>query len=126
MAISKKYPPQKTKPRSPEGDSRKREPEADSFPVVGIGASAGGLDAIERILKNLPVKSGMAFLLVQHLDPQHESRLAEILSKVTSDVSYGNKGWNAGGTKSRLYHSAQCEYVSEGQDASIGAQKEYP
>lgn len=43
------------------------------FPVVGIGASAGGLEAISELLAELPAKTGMAFLLVQHLAPKHES-----------------------------------------------------
>ncbi|MBA2498749.1 MAG: PAS domain S-box protein [Chitinophagaceae bacterium] len=53
------------------------------FPVVGIGASAGGLDAYKRFLKAIPENSGMAFILVQHLDPTHESMLTEILAKQT-------------------------------------------
>ena len=57
---------------------------ANLFPVVGIGASAGGLDAFKKLLKAIPENSGMAFVLVQHLDPNHESMLPEILQKVTS------------------------------------------
>lgn len=53
-------------------------------PIVGIGASAGGLDAFTRLLENLPDDTGMAFVLVQHLDPSHKSILTEILSKTTS------------------------------------------
>ena len=53
------------------------------FPVVGIGASAGGLDAFKRLLKAIPENSGMAYVLVQHLDPSHESLLQELLQKVT-------------------------------------------
>lgn len=53
------------------------------FPVVGIGASAGGLDAFKKLLKAIPGDSGMAYVLVQHLDPNHESLLPEILQKVT-------------------------------------------
>jgi two-component system CheB/CheR fusion protein len=52
------------------------------FPVVGIGASAGGLDAVKSFLKALPAKSGMAYVFIQHLSPQHESILPEILQKV--------------------------------------------
>ncbi|MEO7531093.1 MAG: chemotaxis protein CheB, partial [Sediminibacterium sp.] len=55
----------------------------NAFPVVGIGASAGGLDAFKKLLKAIPEKSGMAFVLVQHLDPTHESILPELLQKVT-------------------------------------------
>ncbi|MEO6252314.1 MAG: chemotaxis protein CheB, partial [Ferruginibacter sp.] len=53
------------------------------FPVVGIGASAGGLDAFKKLLKAIPEDSGMAYVLVQHLDPKHESLLPELLQKVT-------------------------------------------
>lgn len=53
------------------------------FPVVGIGASAGGLDAFKRLIKAIPEDSGMAYILVQHLDPGHESILAVLLQKVT-------------------------------------------
>lgn len=54
-----------------------------AFPVVGIGASAGGLEAYTELLKALPLDTGMAFVLVQHLDPQHESALARLLAKAT-------------------------------------------
>jgi two-component system CheB/CheR fusion protein len=50
---------------------------------VGIGASAGGLEAFRRLLGALPSNTGMAYVLVQHLDPHHESILAELLSEVT-------------------------------------------
>jgi two-component system, chemotaxis family, CheB/CheR fusion protein len=53
------------------------------FPVVGIGASAGGLEAFKKLLGAIPENSGMAYVLVQHLAPTHESLLTEILSKVT-------------------------------------------
>ena len=55
-----------------------------AFPIVGIGASAGGLEAFSRLLRALPVDTGMAFVLVQHLSPTHESLLAEILSRTTT------------------------------------------
>jgi len=54
-----------------------------NFPIVGIGASAGGLDAFKRLLAAIPENSGMAYVLVQHLDPSHESILPEILQRVT-------------------------------------------
>ena len=56
---------------------------ANLFPLVGIGASAGGLDAFKKLLKAIPEVSGMAYVLVQHLDPNHESMLPEILQKIT-------------------------------------------
>ncbi len=56
-----------------------------TFPVVGIGASAGGLAAIEKFLAAMPpdTESGMAFVLVQHLDPDHKSILLDIVKKFT-------------------------------------------
>src|SRR5947199_5136100 len=51
--------------------------------VVGVGASAGGLEAFEQLLRALPDDTGMAFVLVQHLAPKHESMLSELLSKTT-------------------------------------------
>ena len=53
------------------------------FPVVGIGASAGGLDAFRKLIQTIPENSGMAYILVQHLHPGHESALPEILQRVT-------------------------------------------
>ena len=53
------------------------------FPVVGIGASAGGLDALTALLRAVPKDTGMAFVVVQHLDPTHVSLLTEILSRAT-------------------------------------------
>jgi len=54
-----------------------------SFPIVGIGASAGGLEAATELLECLPAGTGMAFVLVQHLDPTHESALTQLLSRAT-------------------------------------------
>src|SRR4051812_17227937 len=54
-----------------------------AFPVVGIGASAGGFEAFSQFLKYLPEDTGMAFVFIQHLDPAHKSMLAELLSKAT-------------------------------------------
>ncbi|KAA5541324.1 PAS domain S-box protein [Roseiconus nitratireducens] len=51
--------------------------------VVGVGASAGGLEAYKCLLRHLPSNSGVAFVLVQHLDPTHESLMVELLSKYT-------------------------------------------
>src|SRR3990172_574492 len=54
-----------------------------AFPVVGIGASAGGLEAVRELFANLPPDTGMAFVFIQHLDPTHASSLPEILSRIT-------------------------------------------
>src|SRR6266850_906067 len=53
------------------------------FLVAGVGASAGGLEAFTQLLKALPGNTGMAFVLVQHLAPKHESLLSELLSRAT-------------------------------------------
>jgi chemotaxis response regulator CheB len=53
------------------------------FPIVGIGASAGGLEAVTQLLKHMPADIGMAFVLVQHLDPTHESALSSLLTRAT-------------------------------------------
>ena len=54
------------------------------FPVVGVGASAGGLDAFKRLIRAIPENAGVAYILVQHLEPSHDSMLVEILQKITS------------------------------------------
>ncbi|MCC6231582.1 MAG: PAS domain S-box protein [Verrucomicrobiales bacterium] len=56
--------------------------EAPSF-IVGIGASAGGLEALERMLKGMPVDTGMAFVIIQHLSPHFESLMSELLARHT-------------------------------------------
>jgi two-component system CheB/CheR fusion protein len=60
--------------------------EQPKFPIVGIGASAGGLEAFTELLKSLPIDTGMAFIFVQHLDPHHLSLAPEILSRTTKMV----------------------------------------
>ncbi|MBU4317733.1 MAG: PAS domain-containing protein [Proteobacteria bacterium] len=54
-----------------------------AFPIVGIGASAGGLEALEQFLGNVPEGSGMAFVIVQHLDPTRKGMMPELLSRAT-------------------------------------------
>ncbi len=53
------------------------------FPIVGIGASAGGLEALEKFFKNMPAKSGMAFVVIQHLDPNHIGIMPELIQRTT-------------------------------------------
>jgi two-component system, chemotaxis family, CheB/CheR fusion protein len=53
------------------------------FPIVGIGASAGGLEALEQFLGNVPENSGMAYIVIQHLDPTQKGMLPELLQRVT-------------------------------------------
>ena len=74
--------PEAPAPRSSGRPSPSRGP-AD-FPVVAIGASAGGLDACRKLVDALPAGNGMAFILVQHLDPTHESMMVDLLAGHTS------------------------------------------
>lgn len=55
-----------------------------AFPVVGVGASAGGMEAFVELLRHIPPDSGMAFVLIQHLDPTHPSYLRDALARSTS------------------------------------------
>jgi two-component system CheB/CheR fusion protein len=55
----------------------------DDFLIAGIGASAGGLDACRKLVEALPARNGMAFILVQHLDPTHESMMVDLLASHT-------------------------------------------
>jgi len=74
--IVKKSQVKSTKPKAPFTSK-------DKFPIVAIGASAGGLEAMMELLQHLPADTGMAFIYVQHLSPDHKSMLTEILSKKT-------------------------------------------
>jgi two-component system, chemotaxis family, CheB/CheR fusion protein len=56
---------------------------ADNLMLVGIGASAGGVEALMRFFERLPADAGMAFVVILHLSPEHESRLAEVLRSKT-------------------------------------------
>ena len=85
-----KAPARKPTPRAKKADASTARPlpagdgsSAAPFPVVGVGASAGGLEAFTKLLQHLPADTGMAFVLVQHLDPKHESILASLLSRAT-------------------------------------------
>jgi len=70
------------KPTSQEKDVSARDTKAP-FPIVGIGASAGGLEAFEQFFTHTPPDTGMAFVLIQHLDPKHKSILSELIRRYT-------------------------------------------
>jgi two-component system CheB/CheR fusion protein len=74
-----------------------------SFPIVGIGASAGGLEALELFLANVPENSGMAFVIVQHLDPTHKGIMVELLQRGTPMKVFQ--------IKDRMRVEANCVYV---------------
>lgn len=81
----KKQPKPKTKaPVSLKSTGGKAtDPKNDKFSIVGIGTSAGGLEALEQFFSNLPVNSGMAFIVIQHLDPTHKGHLRELIQRIT-------------------------------------------
>jgi len=74
-----------------------------SFPIVGIGASAGGLEALEIFLANVPAESGMAFVIVQHLDPTYKGMLVELLQRGTPMQVFQ--------VKDQMGVEANCVYV---------------
>ena len=80
--MKSKSPPQSDNDASPAEKKAPAEHGA-AFPVVGVGASAGGLEALTQLLKALPPDTGMGFVIVQHLAPAHASSLAEILARAT-------------------------------------------
>lgn len=59
-------------------------PENDLCPIVAMGASAGGLEALEEFFENMPADSGMAFVVIQHLDPDRKALMPELLQRVTA------------------------------------------
>ena len=72
------------RPRPGAAQKRRIAKVKSTSPVVAVGASAGGLDAFRTLLAALPAESGMAFVLVQHLDPSHTSMMVELLSPCTA------------------------------------------
>ena len=66
-----------------QADQKQQNNQNDLFPVVGIGASAGGLEAFNKLLSHLPIDTGMGFVIIQHMLPTQESMLSEILARST-------------------------------------------
>ena len=93
--------PDKIKSTSAKGKSS--DSDNGLFPIVGIGASAGGLEAIELFLKNVPENSGMAYIVVQHLDPTHKGMLPELLQRVSKMKVFQ--------VKDRMVVRPNCVYV---------------
>ena len=73
----RRRPVEKVERRIPAGDRR-------GFLIAAIGASAGGIEAFSELIRNLPPDTGMAFVLIQHLDPKHQSILTELVSRETT------------------------------------------
>jgi len=94
---------------------RTGESRAADFLIVGIGASAGGLDACRKFLAALPADSGIAFILVQHLDPDHESMMVDLLaSHTTMTVSQAADGMPI--ERDHLYVIPPGAYLSVADD----------
>ncbi|OCQ98260.1 ATPase [Nostoc sp. MBR 210] len=71
------------KSQSSNSDKQQQTLQNELFPIVGVGASAGGLEAFTQLLSHLPSNTGMGFVFIQHLSPDQKSILAEILSRTT-------------------------------------------
>jgi two-component system CheB/CheR fusion protein len=71
---------------APSTQSRQAAPERAEFPVVAIGASAGGLETFRKLFDALPADAGMAFILIQHLDPSHVSLMVDLLAGHTTNI----------------------------------------
>jgi two-component system CheB/CheR fusion protein len=95
--------------RSPKGEKNTLNPSEPlissslNFPIVGIGASAGGLEALEQFFENMPNDNGMAFVVIQHLDPTHVGIMPELLQRITSMKVYS--------ATDRLMVKTNCVYV---------------
>jgi two-component system CheB/CheR fusion protein len=72
------------RPKREAPDTVAQEPPASAFTIVGVGASAGGLEAFIQLLKGMPADAGLAIVLVQHLAPQHDSALPTLLTAHTT------------------------------------------
>jgi len=95
----KKSRPVIDKKADPKGES----PQPRSFSIVGVGASAGGLEALEKFFSRMPSDAGMAFVLVPHLDPTHASMMTELLKRSTKmEVTEAKEGTKV---------SPDCVYV---------------
>ncbi|MDT3739213.1 MAG: CheR family methyltransferase [Candidatus Kapabacteria bacterium] len=76
-AVSKLQKPHEVKPKA-----------ITDFPIVGIGASAGGLEALELFFENMPADCGIAFVVIQHLDPERVGIMPELLQRITTMPVY--------------------------------------
>lgn len=83
MPIKKKNAPPATKISKKKVKQEKKPKEGSSFSIVGIGASAGGLETLNTFFSSMPPGSNMAFVVIQHLSPQHKSIMASLLEKHT-------------------------------------------
>jgi len=83
-ATAARAPPKRRAVAKPAATRRRQAISSPDFAVVGLGASAGGLDALRRLFDALPADSGMAFIVIQHLDPTHASMMVDLLAEHTT------------------------------------------
>lgn len=74
-----------------------------SFPIIGIGASAGGLEALEQLISNVSPNSGMAYVIIQHLDPTQKGMLPELIQRISKLKVFQ--------VKDRMRVQPNCVYV---------------
>ncbi len=95
MPAREKEPKMKAEDKKKKNKALAVPKDTGDFYIVGMGASAGGLEAFERFFQNMPNDSGMGFILVPHLDPTHVSLMPELVQKSTkmnvSQVKDGDK-----------------------------------
>jgi len=89
--------------KEPEIEKAPAKTDTNTFPIVGIGASAGGLEALEQFFGNMPKNNGMAFVVIQHLDPNHIGIMPELLQRITSMKVFQ--------ASDRLKVKSNCVYV---------------
>ena len=68
---------------APQVEGTPEEESAAPFPIVAVGASAGGFEAFSNLLRSLPENSGLALIFIPHLDPTHESAMVDLLARAT-------------------------------------------
>ena len=93
----------KVEKKKPTVSSKDKSTETSKFPIVGIGASAGGLEAFEQFLAKVSENSGMAYVVIQHLDPTQKGMLPELLQRITK--------MNVFQVKDRMVVKRNCVYV---------------
>src|SRR5713226_5485951 len=82
-----------SKPKAPRPSGRQPAERGESFPIVAIGASGGGLEALDQFFRHVPEGSGMAFVVMQHLAPAHEGNMVELRSSERTRMARSPSTW---------------------------------
>ena len=119
MAQTRKPRPSRRKPRRPRDTRRARDRSAaEPFPVVAMGASAGGLEALQKFFAAMPPNPGMAFVLAQHLDPRHVTLMPELLGRTTAMPVEQVRDRDPRAGRPRLRHPARRDPHHRGRACS--------